>query len=164
MSTKQVNPAMASYLKTLTQLENGSGGKSYREDQRPLDIKLRPGEVYAVITPDDDRFYRTVMVKENPFTTGFNFLVSNPVQGSIPPQMKVVAQHALFRQMREMNAFQNLEAFPFPRVEWASHFLNIAHTAGFPYWGHQQGFLHWEPLQTMGRKGRGALPPRRRTT
>jgi hypothetical protein len=113
MSTKQVNPAMASYLKTLTQLENGSGGKSYREDQRPLDIKLRPGEVYAVITPDDDRFYRTVMVKENPFTTGFNFLVSNPVQGSVPPQMKVVAQHALFRQMREMNAFQNLEAFPY---------------------------------------------------
>ena len=104
---------MASYLKTLTQLENGSGGKSYREDQRPLDIKLRPGEVYAVITPDDDRFYRTVMVKENPFTTGFNFLVSNPVQGSVPPQMKVVAQHALFRQMREMNAFQNLEAFPY---------------------------------------------------
>ena len=113
MSTKQVNPAMASYLKTLTQLESGSGGKSYREDQRPLDIKLRPGEVYAVITPDDDRFYRTVMVKENPFTTGFNFLVSNPVQGSVPPQMKVVAQHALFRQMREMNAFQNLEAFPY---------------------------------------------------
>jgi len=113
MSTKQVNPAMVSYLKTLTQLESGSGGKSYREDQRPLDIKLRPGEVYAVICPDDDRLYRTVMVKENPFTTGFNFLVSNPVQGSIPPQMKVVSQHSVFKKMRGMNGFQSLEAFPY---------------------------------------------------
>ena len=113
MQSTQSNPAMDAYKNALSQLEKSSGGQSYREDQRPLDIKLRPGEVYAVITPDDDRFYRTVMVKENPFTTGFNFLVSNPVQGSVPPQMKVVSQHAVFKQMRDMNAFQSLEAFPY---------------------------------------------------
>ena len=113
MRPTQINPAMDAYKNALSQLEKSSFGQSYKEDQRPLDIKLRPGEVYAVITPDDNRFYRTVMIKENPFTTGFNFLVSNPVQGSVPPQMKVVAQHSLFRQMREMNAFQSLEAFPF---------------------------------------------------
>ena len=112
MRPTQINPAMDAYLNTLSQLGKSSFGQSYKEDQTPLDIKLRPGEVYGVICGDDERFFRTVMVKENPFTTGFNFLVSNPVQGSVPPQMKVVSQHAVFKQMRDMNAFQSLEAFP----------------------------------------------------
>ena len=98
--------------RTLSQLEKSSLGNRTEKTRDHLISNFVLGGVCGHHS-DDDRFYRTVMVKENPFTTGFNFLVSNPVQGSVPPQMKVVSQHAVFKQMRDMNAFQSLEAFPY---------------------------------------------------
>ena len=40
-------------------------------------------------------------------------MVSNPVYGVVPVGIQTIAQHSVFKQMREMNAFQSLEAFPF---------------------------------------------------
>ena len=83
------------------------------EQPQRLDIRMKPNQVYAVIADDDDRFYRAVMVRKNDFTNGFSLSVSNPVMGVVPDGMQVVSQHSVFKQMREMNAFQSLEAFPF---------------------------------------------------
>jgi len=88
----------------------------YQEDAgqpQQLNIKMKPNQVYAVIAEDDSRYYRTVMIKQNDFTNGFSLNVSNPVMGIVPDGMQVVAQHAVFKQMREMNAFESLEAFPY---------------------------------------------------
>ena len=78
-----------------------------------LNIKMKPNQIYAVVAEDDPRYYRTVMMKQNDFTNGFSLNVSNPVMGIVPDGIQVVAQHAVFKQMRDMNAFQSLEAFPF---------------------------------------------------
>ena len=111
---KHMNPAMAVYANALQKFVDAKGdGKSYRDDRRPLNIKMKPNEVYAVIAQDDDRYYRTVTMKPNQLTNGFSLMVSNPVYGDPPPGIQVVSQHSVFKQMREMNAFQSLEAFPF---------------------------------------------------
>ena len=89
---------------------------SYEADAgqpQQLNIKMKPNQIYAVVAEDDPRYYRTVMMKQNNFTNGFSLNVSNPVMGIVPDGIQVVAQHAVFKQMREMNAFQSLEAFPF---------------------------------------------------
>ena len=82
-------------------------------EQPRLNIKMKPIQVYAVIAEDDSRYYRTVMIKRNDFTNGFSLKVSNPVMGIVPDGMQVVSQHSVFKQMREMDAFHSLEAFPF---------------------------------------------------
>ena len=82
-------------------------------EQPRLDIKLKPNQVYAVIAQDDERYYRTIMIKQNDLTNGFSLKVSNPVMGVVPDGIQVVSQHSVFKQMREMDAFQSLEAFPF---------------------------------------------------
>ena len=82
-------------------------------EQPRLNIKMKPNEAYAVIAQDDQRYYRVVMIKRNDFTNGFSLKVSNPVMGVVPDGMQVVSQHSVFKQMREMDAFHSLEAFPF---------------------------------------------------
>lgn len=114
MSTKQVNPAMASYLKTLTQLENGSGGKSYSTEPKSQNISLKPNNVYAVLATDDPRYYFTIMIKPNYVTNGFSLHKSlNPTYGVVPDGMTLVSYASVLYQMRKMNAFESLEAFPF---------------------------------------------------
>lgn len=105
---------MAQYQRTLNQIVQVAGdGKSQRDDPRALNIKMRPNQVYAVVAQDDDRYYRTIIIKQNDFTNGFSLKVSNPVYGVVPDGIQIIAQHSVFKQMREMNAFQSLEAFPF---------------------------------------------------
>jgi hypothetical protein len=110
----KLTPQMSQYQRTLDQIVQATGdGKPQRDDPRALNIKMKPNQVYAVIAQDDDRYYRTVTIKQNDFTNGFSLLVSNPVFGSVPDGLQVIAQHSVFKQMREMNAFQSLDAFPF---------------------------------------------------
>ena len=79
-----------------------------------LNVRIRPNEVVAVRALDDDRYYRTVLIKANTFTSGFQTMISNPVMGEIPDGMREVSQNQVFKQMREMNGnTQNLNAFPF---------------------------------------------------
>ena len=109
-----LTPQMLQYQQTLNQLVKTTGnGKSQRDDPRALNIKMKPNQVYAVIAQDDDRYFRTVSIKQNDFTNGFSLKVSNPVYGIVPDGIQIISQHSVFKQMREMNAFQSLEAFPF---------------------------------------------------
>ena len=103
---------MDRYMEMLQHLIPSRQQDTTGQPQR-LDIKLKPNQVYAVVAEDDDRYYRTVMIKRNDFTNGFSLNVSNPVMGIVPDGMQVVSQHSVFKQMREMDAFQSLEAFPF---------------------------------------------------
>ena len=81
-----LSPQMTHYTRTLQRLVEVSGdGKSYRDDKRPLNIRLKPIDVYAVRALDNPDYYRTIMIKKNQLNGGFQTLISNPVYGSIPP-------------------------------------------------------------------------------
>lgn len=115
---RHMDPAMSIYASSLQKVVNAAGkSKSYRDKQRPLNIRLKQNEVYAVRALDNPDYYRTVMIKSNQLNGGFQTLISNPVYGSIPPQIQVVSQEQVFKQMREMNAKmvtgKDLDAFPY---------------------------------------------------
>jgi hypothetical protein len=117
-TTKAFTDSMSSYVQILEQLTDASGdGRSYRDDPRPLNIRLKPNEVYAVRCSDDDRYFKTVMIKRNDLTGKFQTFISNVVPGDPPPDMPEISSEQVFKQMREMNAGmvvgQDLEAFPF---------------------------------------------------
>ena len=109
--------AMDQYLKTLDFVNQSSGGKTVRQDDRPLNIRLRVGEVYAVRATDDPNYYFTVSIQPNPYSGGFRKVVSQfPVYGDPPPGMEVVSQEQVFKQFRELNgdgAGTTYQAFPF---------------------------------------------------
>lgn len=115
-----LTPQMKHYQKTLQRMVEVSGdGKSYRDDPRPLNVRLKQNEVYAVRALDNPDYYRTIMIKSNQMSGGFLTLISNPFYGSVPPQMQVVPQEQVFKQMREINAKmltgKDLDAFPHQR-------------------------------------------------
>ena len=112
------NRSMSAYVQILEQLVQVSGnGTSYRTGSSPLNIRLKPNEVYAVRCSDDDRYFKTVMIKRNDLTGKFQTFISNVCPGDPPPDMPEVSSEQVFKQMREMNAGmvvgQDLEAFPF---------------------------------------------------
>ena len=114
---RHMDPTMSVYASALQRFVDAKGnGKSYRDDRRPLNIKMKPNEVYAVIAQDDDRYFRTITMKPNQLTNGFSLMVSNPVYGDPPPQMPEVSQEQVFKQMRDMNAGMvvgsDMDAFP----------------------------------------------------
>ena len=112
---KSYSVAMNLYENQLNQLVGAAGdGKSYKQNNEKLMRRISPNEVVAVRALDDNRYYRTVLIKANPFTSGFQTLVSNPVMGETPDGIREVSQEQVFKQMREMNSnTQNLNAFPF---------------------------------------------------
>ena len=103
---KKIFPAaMEVYAETLNHLTQASGGGGVlRQDDRPLNIRLKPNEVYAVRALDRPDYYRTVMIKKNQMNGQFQMLISNPVYGTTPPGIDEVSQEQVFKQMREMNA------------------------------------------------------------
>ena len=110
--------SMSSYVHVLEQLsKTSSNGHSYRDYPRSLDIRLKPNEVYAVRCQDDDRYWRSVMIKRNNLSGKFQTLISNSVYGEPPPGMTEVSQAQVFKQMRDMNAGMvmgsDMNAFPF---------------------------------------------------
>ena len=112
------NRSMSAYVQILEQLVQVSGnGTSYRTGSSPLTARLKPNEVYAVRCSDDDRYFKTVMIKRNDLTGKFQTFISNVVAGDPPPEMPEVSSEQIFKQMREMNAGMvvgsDLEAFPF---------------------------------------------------
>lgn len=105
---------MDQYLKTVDFLNQSSGGKSIRQDNRPLNVRLRVGEVYAVRATDNPNYYFTVTIHPNPFAGGYRKVISQfPVYGDPPPGMQVVSQEQVFKQFRELNGETNYLAFPF---------------------------------------------------
>ena len=82
-------------------------------EQPRLNIKMKPNEIYAVICSDNENYYITVSIRKNDFTNGYSLSKSMPIYGVVPDGIPIVSQHAVFKQMRDMDAFQSLEAFPF---------------------------------------------------
>ena len=111
------SPAMGSYMNAMKQLTKGESKRQQTNgsnSKEPQDIKLKPGQVYAVLANDDPNYYFTVMLQPNQFTNGFSVHKSfPPTYGVVPDGIPVVSQFALNRQQREMDAFSSLEAFPF---------------------------------------------------
>ena len=108
---------MARYTATLNKLsEVSSNALTNQQDNRKLNKTIKVGEVVAVRCPDNpDDYYRTILIKENPFSKGHQALISNAVFGDIPPGMEEVEQEQVFRRIRELNATttsSNLDAFP----------------------------------------------------
>ena len=116
-TTRSFTDSMSSYVHILEQLTDASGdGRSYRDDPRPLNVRLKPNEVYAVRCQDDDRYWKSVMIKRNELSGKFQTLISNAVYGDPGPGIQEVSQEQVFKQMREMNAGMvtgtDLKAFP----------------------------------------------------
>ena len=87
--------------------------KSYKQGEQKSNTRIKPNEVVVVRALDDDRYYRTVMIKASPFTSGFQTMISSSVMGETPDGMREVSQEQVFKQMREVNGnTQNLNAFP----------------------------------------------------
>lgn len=108
--------SMSLYEQTLKTLVDATGdGKSYRQGEEELVFRLTPNQVYSVRCPDRSEYYRTVMIKSNPLSGGFQTLISNPVYGSTPPGIQEVSQIHLFKQIRDMNSIftiSDIKAFP----------------------------------------------------
>ncbi len=58
------------------------------------------GSVFYHRCSDDQRFYRTVYVRENPFTMRLQAMISNPVQGDPPENLKAIHPLLLRRLLR----------------------------------------------------------------
>ena len=102
---KQKTPdAVDTYTNTLTALTEGSSSKTYRQGDKPLIQRLRVGNVYAVRTPDNEAYWRSVYIKKVPLTGAFQIMVSNAIYGEIPSGIDEVPAEQVFKQMREMNA------------------------------------------------------------
>ena len=108
---------MATYAEVLKQLTDVAGdGKSFRQDNQPLQRRIRPNEVVAVICDDNQDYFRTIRLQKNELTGGFTPQVSLPIYGSVPPSMEVVSQEQAHKQLRELNGYgslSSLNAFPF---------------------------------------------------
>ena len=78
-------------------------------------MRLKPNEVYAIRCNDNTDYWKSVMLKKNQ-SGNFQTLISNAVYGDPPPQMQLVSQEQVFKQMRDMNAGlvldRDLQAFP----------------------------------------------------
>jgi len=107
---------MAHYKATLRKLTEASGdGLTRRQDNRQLNKIIRVGDVVAVRCPDNEKYYRSVLIKELPHASGHQALISNAVYGNTPYGMEEVAQEQVFKRIRELNASTtstDLEAFP----------------------------------------------------
>ena len=131
---EEMTSQMAHYKATLRQLTEVSGdGLTRRQDSRKLNRTIRIGEVVAIRCPDNEDYYRTILIKENPFSKGHQALISNAVYGNTPFGMEEVAQEQVFKRIRELNATTAstaLDAFPhgtgkYPQTAGASLVSNL---------------------------------------
>ena len=68
-----------------------------------LDIKnfnSQVGKTYYVLCPDDDKYYRSVYVRYNPFTQALQPHISTPVYGVPPAELEPISPLQLSRLMR----------------------------------------------------------------
>lgn len=112
---EQMTHQMERYQAVLQKLSEVSGdGLTYRQDTRTLNKTIRVGDVVAVRCPDNNWYYRTILIKKTPFGNGHTALISNAVFGEIPFGIDEVSQEQVFKRIRELNASttSSLKAFP----------------------------------------------------
>jgi len=112
---EEMTQQMRHYTAMLKKLVETSGdGRSYSQNNQNLTRNIKVGEVVAVRCPDNERYYRTILLKKLPHASGHQALISNAVYGDIPDGMPEVKQEQVFRRIRELNAttIGTLDAFP----------------------------------------------------
>lgn len=117
--TQQMNH----YKSILQKLTEANGdGLSYSENKQDLIKNIKIGEPVAVRCPDNNRYYRTVLIKKLPHASGHQALISNAVYGDIPYGIPEAKQEHIFRRIRELNASttDTLNAFPYSGLKDAS--------------------------------------------
>ena len=103
------------YEQVLDQVVTASGdGKRYRQpsENEVLQRIIKENEVYAFKCPDDDRYYRTIMVKRNFVSQQLQPMISTPVYGEIPDAIPEVDVQQVYKFMRLQN-MTHLNAFPY---------------------------------------------------
>ena len=65
------------------------------------------GRIYYSLCPDDNRYFRSIRIVNNPFTGSLQPQISNPVMGTPPPELDEIPPMMLSRLMRvqAMSAF-----------------------------------------------------------
>tara|TARA_S200002703_G_C3802158_1_gene247994 strand:+ start:6223 stop:6657 length:435 start_codon:yes stop_codon:yes gene_type:complete len=109
-TNQSYSQSMDIYEQTLNQLVQSDSRSKRTNELDDKDFRLKVGDVVGVRCPDDDRYYVTAFIKLNPSTQQLQSLLSNPVFGNIPPGIREVSPHQLYRQMRLPNT-QGFNAF-----------------------------------------------------
>ena len=100
---------MRHYERVLQQLmEAGGNGTQYRQGDQALQRPTKEGQVYAVLCPDNERYYRTVFLRRN-YLGQLTPAISNAVYGEVPFGIEVVPAESITKHLRQTN-LQNLNA------------------------------------------------------
>lgn len=58
------------------------------------------GKTYYVLCPNDERYFRSIYIRHNPFTNALQPMISNPVMGTPPPELEPISPLMLNRLTR----------------------------------------------------------------
>jgi len=116
MGTKSYKTTMDIYEEVMDKLVQSDGRIKSFNDLSGNDFRLKVGDVVAVKSPDDERYYVTVFVKLNPLTQKLRYITSDAVYGVIPDGIREITPQQLQRQMnlpntQSFNAFGNKPSF-----------------------------------------------------
>ena len=110
MGTKSYKTTMDIYEEVMDKLVQSDGRIKSFNDLAGNDFRLKVGDVVAVKSPDDERYYVTVFVKLNPLTQKLRYITSDAVYGVIPNGIREITPQQLQRQMNLPNT-QSFNAF-----------------------------------------------------
>jgi len=110
MGTKSYKTTMDIYEEVMDKLVQSDGRIKSFNDLAGNDFRLKVGDVVAVKSPDDERYYVTVFVKLNPLTQKLRYITSDAVYGVIPDGIREITPQQLQRQMNLPNT-QSFNAF-----------------------------------------------------
>ena len=110
MGTKSYKTTMDIYEEVMDKLVQSDGRIKSFNDLSGNDFRLKVGDVVAVKSPDDERYYVTVFVKLNPLTQKLRYITSDAVYGVIPNGIREITPQQLQRQMNLPNT-QSFNAF-----------------------------------------------------
>ena len=100
---------MRFYEQVLKQLvDAGGNGTQHRQGDQALQRPTKEGQVYAVLCPDNERYYRTVFLRRN-YLGQLTPAISNAVYGEVPFGIEVVPAESITKHLRQTN-LQNLNA------------------------------------------------------
>jgi len=110
MGTKSYKTTMDIYEEVMDKLVQSDGRIKSFNDLDGNDFRLKVGDVVAVKSPDDKRYYVTIFVKLNPLTQRLRYITSDAVYGVIPDGIREITPQQLQRQMNLPNT-QSFNAF-----------------------------------------------------
>jgi len=116
--------SMEHYTRILKYVVEQSGdGRTYRQGEEQLDFKLRTGVVYGFYCPDNEKYYRTLMVQNNMLTNQTQTHLSNPSYGVIPEGIPQITHQQALRELKPKN-LQGLNAFSYDPTKTSSSWVD----------------------------------------